>query len=80
MLGAMWRPVRGEVCRSACATFLTFLLVQVIEAIFVLDLKLVTWDKPAQNRTADSRAESASFAALWPNASPAARLDSDCQM
>jgi hypothetical protein len=72
MLGAVWPRVRGDVVK--------LLLVPVIEATFVLDVKLVTWEKLAENPTPDRLAESSFFAALWPNASPAARLDSDRQV
>ena len=47
--GPLWEPLcYAQIGGLTIATFLTLLLVPVIYAIFVLDLRLVRWDaKPA---------------------------------
>ena len=45
--GPLWEPMcYAQIGGLSVATFITLLLVPVIYAIFVLDLKLVQWDKP----------------------------------
>jgi len=45
--GPLWEPLcYAQIGGLTIATFLTLLLVPVIYAIFVLDLKLVKWEKP----------------------------------
>lgn len=46
--GPLWEPLcYSQIGGLSVATFITLLLVPVIYAIFVLDLKLVKWEKPA---------------------------------
>ena len=48
--GPLWEPMcYAQIGGLSVATFITLLLVPVIYAIFVLDLKLVKWDSPAEN-------------------------------
>ena len=50
--GPLWEPLCYAQIGGLCvATFITLLLVPVIYAIFVLDLKLVTW-KPEEEEEA----------------------------
>ena len=45
--GPLWEPMcYAQIGGLSVATFITLLLVPVIYSIFVLDLKLVQWDKP----------------------------------
>jgi multidrug efflux pump subunit AcrB len=45
--GPLWEPMcYAQIGGLAVATFVTLGLVPVIYSIFVLDLKLVTWDRP----------------------------------
>jgi Cu/Ag efflux pump CusA len=51
--GPLWEPLcYAQIGGLTVATFVTLLLVPVLYAIFVLDLKLVTWDDPAYEITA----------------------------
>jgi Cu/Ag efflux pump CusA len=44
--GPLWEPMcYAQIGGLSVATFITLLLVPVIYAIFVLDLKLVKWEK-----------------------------------
>jgi multidrug efflux pump subunit AcrB len=53
--GPLWEPMcYAQIGGLSVATFITLLLVPVIYSIFVLDLKLVQWDK---NEATDSGAE-----------------------
>jgi multidrug efflux pump subunit AcrB len=45
--GPLWEPLCYAQIGGLCvATFVTLLLVPVLYAIFVLDLKLVRWERP----------------------------------
>jgi multidrug efflux pump subunit AcrB len=47
--GPLWEPLcYAQIGGLTVATFLTLLLVPVIYAVFVLDLKWVTWAAPSQ--------------------------------
>jgi multidrug efflux pump len=47
--GPLWKPLcYAQIGGLAVATFITLLLVPVFYAIFVLDLKWITWDVPAK--------------------------------
>src|SRR5256884_1756250 len=47
--GPLWKPLcYAQIGGLAVATFITLLLVPVFYAIFVLDLKWITWDVPAR--------------------------------
>jgi multidrug efflux pump subunit AcrB len=49
--GPLWEPLcYAQIGGLTVATFVTLLLVPVLYAIFVLDLKLVRWDEPAGSR------------------------------
>src|SRR6266403_1032466 len=49
--GPLWRPLCfAQIGGLAVATFITLLLVPVFYAIFVLDLKWITWDVTAKER------------------------------
>lgn len=51
--GPLWEPMcYAQIGGLSVATFITLLLVPVIYSIFVLDLKLVQWDKPETDETA----------------------------
>ncbi|NLO91734.1 MAG: efflux RND transporter permease subunit [Elusimicrobia bacterium] len=48
--GPLWEPLcYAQIGGLTFATFITLLLVPVIYAIFVLDLKLIRWDTPSEN-------------------------------
>jgi multidrug efflux pump subunit AcrB len=50
--GPLWEPLcYAQIGGLTVATFVTLLLVPVLYAIFVLDLKLVKWDEPAHQTT-----------------------------
>ena len=47
--GPLWEPLcYAQIGGLTIATFVTLLLVPVIYSIFVLDLKLIKWDSPAE--------------------------------
>jgi multidrug efflux pump len=49
--GPLWKPLcYAQIGGLAVATFITLLLVPVFYAIFVLDLKWITWDVTAKER------------------------------
>ena len=49
--GQLWKPLcYAQIDGLAVATFITLLLVPVFYAIFVLDLKWITWDVTAKER------------------------------
>ncbi len=49
--GPLWEPMcYAQIGGLTVATFITLLLVPVIYAIFVLDLKLVKWDKVEEDQ------------------------------
>jgi len=49
--GPLWKPLcYAQIGGLAVATFITLLLVPVFYAIFVLDLKWITWDVPAREK------------------------------
>ncbi len=49
--GPLWKPLcYSQIGGLGVATFITLLLVPVFYAIFVLDLKLITWDVTAKER------------------------------
>jgi len=49
--GPLWKPLcYAQSGGLAVATFITLLLVPVFYAIFVLDLKWITWDVPTKER------------------------------
>jgi multidrug efflux pump subunit AcrB len=49
--GPLWKPLcYAQIGGLAVATFITLLLVPVFYAIFVLDLKWITWDVPASEK------------------------------
>jgi len=51
--GPLWEPMcYAQIGGLSVATFITLLLVPVIYAIFVLDLKLVKWEKVEETQTA----------------------------
>jgi multidrug efflux pump subunit AcrB len=51
--GTLWEPLcYAQIGGLTVATFVTLLLVPVLYAIFVLDLKLVKWEAPEANGTA----------------------------
>ncbi len=46
--GPLWEPLcYAQIGGLTFATFVTLLLVPVLYAIFVLDLKIVKWEQPA---------------------------------
>jgi multidrug efflux pump subunit AcrB len=48
--GPLWEPMcYAQIGGLSAATFITLLLVPVFYAIFVKDLKLVKWEKPASH-------------------------------
>jgi multidrug efflux pump subunit AcrB len=54
--GPLWEPLcYVQIGGLTFATVVTLVLVPVLYAIFVLDLKLVTWDTPAPSRPSPSR-------------------------
>jgi hypothetical protein len=59
--GPLWQPLcYAQIGGLGVATFITLLLVRVLYAIFVLDLKLVTWTGPAsgsEGASIDSKGE-----------------------
>jgi len=59
--GPLWQPLcYAQIGGLGVATFITLLLVPVLYAIFVLDLKLVTWSGPAsgsEGASIDSKGE-----------------------
>ena len=53
--GPLWEPMcYAQIGGLSVATFITLWLVPVIYAIFVLDLKLVKWEKVEEKPDADS--------------------------
>jgi len=48
--GPLWKPLVMRRSRTRCRYFITLLLVPVFYAIFVLDLKVITWDVSAQRK------------------------------
>lgn len=49
--GPLWKPLcYAQIGGLAVATFITVLLLPVFYAIFVLDLKWITWDVTAKER------------------------------
>jgi multidrug efflux pump subunit AcrB len=60
--GPLWEPLcYAQIGGLSAATFITLILVPVLYAIFVLDLKIVRWDPPAPHAAdeADTRHEPA---------------------
>jgi multidrug efflux pump subunit AcrB len=58
--GPLWEPMcYVQIGGLTVATFVTLLLVPVIYATFVLDLKLVTWGEPAEHAAAAAPADAA---------------------
>ena len=56
--GPLWEPLcYAQIGGLTLATFITLLLVPVIYSIFVLDLKLIRWDKEEDAGAAVVRAE-----------------------
>src|SRR5438105_3903257 len=56
--GPLWEPMcYAQIGGLTAATFITLLLVPVIYAIFVLDLKLVKWSKTEPHDTAVAEKE-----------------------
>ena len=52
--GPLWEPMcYAQIGGLSVATFITLLLVPVIYAIFVLDLKWVKWDSPGNAEQLD---------------------------
>src|SRR6185295_18177587 len=50
--GPLWEPLcYAQIGGLTVATFITLLLVPVLYATFVLDLKLVTWGEPMAEKT-----------------------------
>jgi multidrug efflux pump subunit AcrB len=50
--GPLWEPLcYAQIGGLTIATFITLLIVPVIYSIFVLDLRLITWDTPQQKAT-----------------------------
>jgi multidrug efflux pump subunit AcrB len=48
--GPLWKPLcYAQVGGLGVATFITLLLVPVLYAIFVLDLKIVKWERPSES-------------------------------
>jgi multidrug efflux pump subunit AcrB len=61
--GPLWEPLcYAQIGGLTLATFITLLLVPVMYSIFVLDLKLIRWDKEVDAEPAADRAELASGA------------------
>jgi multidrug efflux pump subunit AcrB len=53
--GPLWEPMcYAQMGGMMVATFITLLLVPVIYSIFVLDLKLIKWDKHEEKATQES--------------------------
>ena len=51
--GPLWEPLcYAQIGGLAVATFITLLLVPVLYAIFVLDLKILTWETKTKPATA----------------------------
>ena len=45
--GPLWQPLfYAQIAGLTAATVVTLLIVPVLQAIFVLDLKVVRWDRP----------------------------------
>ncbi|HWT03759.1 MAG TPA: efflux RND transporter permease subunit [Pyrinomonadaceae bacterium] len=62
--GPLWEPLcYAQIGGLSVATFITLLLVPVIYAIFVLDLKLVKWDSAGEQAEAVGEETAASLAA-----------------
>jgi multidrug efflux pump subunit AcrB len=61
--GPLWEPMcYAQIGGLSIATFITLLLVPVLYAIFVLDLKLVKWEKVEEHPTLESGSEAATLA------------------
>jgi Cu/Ag efflux pump CusA len=53
--GPLWEPMcYAQIGGLTVATFITLLLVPVIYSIFVLDLKLIKWDKSEKKAIGES--------------------------
>ena len=67
--GPLWQPLcYAQIGGLTVATFITLLMVPVLYAIFVMDLKILTWEPEAQKTEA---------AAIAPASSPAAATTGD---
>jgi multidrug efflux pump subunit AcrB len=54
--GPLWQPLcYAQIGGLSVATFITLLLVPVIYSIFVLDLKLIKWEKAGKGTVADTK-------------------------
>lgn len=54
--GPLWQPLcYAQIGGLSVATFVELLLVPVLYAIFVLDLKIVKWEAHSEHEAADSR-------------------------
>jgi hypothetical protein len=52
--GPLWQPLcYAQIGGLTVATFITLLMVPVLYSIFVLDLKILTWDAKEQATPAD---------------------------
>jgi multidrug efflux pump subunit AcrB len=61
--GPLWEPMcYAQIGGLSIATFITLLLVPVLYAIFVLDLKLVKWEKVEEHPVAEPASEAAAQA------------------
>jgi multidrug efflux pump subunit AcrB len=64
--GPLWQPLcYAQIGGLTVATFITLLMVPVLYSIFVLDLKILTWDEKEKTTPADDAA------AASPTAAPA---------
>ena len=56
--GPLWEPMcYAQIGGLTAATFITLLLVPVIYSIFVLDLKLIKWEKPEEEKIVEESGE-----------------------
>jgi multidrug efflux pump len=63
--GPLWEPMcYVQIGGLTVATFFTLLLVPVLYATFVLDLKLVAWGEHAQHADAEAPAAAAAYEAV----------------
>lgn len=68
--GPLWQPLcYAQIGGLTVATFITLLMVPVLYSIFVLDLKILTWD------AREERQESVAAALPGPSAAPATSGD-----
>ena len=62
--GPLWQPLcYAQIGGLTVATFMTLLLVPVLYSIFVLDLKILTWDEKVEKREGAAVVPSPSSAA-----------------